>query len=296
MPRLREVYGATSVVATDVRTPGRELAESGPFQVLDATDVKAVGQAVMRHDARTVFHLAAILSAIGERDPRLAWHVNMTSLEAVLEVAREQRCAVFTPSSIGVFGPETPKDPTPQDTLMRPRTMYGITKVAGELLCDYYHARFGVDTRGVRFPGLISYGAPPGGGTTDWAVDIFHEAVACGAYTCFLGPETRLDMMYMPDAIRAAMEVMEADGERLLHRNAFNVTAMQLTPEDLGAEIRTHLPEFRLTYEVDPVRQSIADSWPDRLDDSAAREEWGWKPEFDLRTMTRDMLEHMRDC
>ena len=296
MPKLREVYGATSVVATDVRTPGRELAESGPFQVLDATDVKAVGQAVMRHDARTVFHLAAILSAIGERDPRLAWHVNMTSLEAVLEVAREQRCAVFTPSSIGVFGPETPKDPTPQDTLMRPRTMYGITKVAGELLCDYYHARFGVDTRGVRFPGLISYGAPPGGGTTDWAVDIFHEAVACGAYTCFLGPETRLDMMYMPDAIRAAMEVMEADGERLLHRNAFNVTAMQLTPEDLGAEIRTHLPEFRLTYEVDPVRQSIADSWPDRLDDSAAREEWGWKPEFDLRTMTRDMLEHMRDC
>jgi nucleoside-diphosphate-sugar epimerase len=279
-----------------VRTPGRELAESGPFQVLDATDVKAVGQAVMRHDARTVFHLAAILSAIGERDPRLAWHVNMTSLEAVLEVAREQRCAVFTPSSIGVFGPETPKDPTPQDTLMRPRTMYGITKVAGELLCDYYHARFGVDTRGVRFPGLISYGAPPGGGTTDWAVDIFHEAVACGAYTCFLDPETRLDMMYMPDAIRAAMEVMEADGERLLHRNAFNVTAMQLTPEDLGAEIRTHLPEFRLTYEVDPVRQSIADSWPDRLDDSAAREEWGWKPEFDLRTMTRDMLEHMRDC
>jgi nucleoside-diphosphate-sugar epimerase len=296
VPRLREVYGATSVVATDVRTPGRELAESGPFQVLDATDVKAVGQAVMRHDARTVFHLAAILSAIGERDPRLAWHVNMTSLEAVLEVAREQRCAVFTPSSIGVFGPETPKDPTPQDTLMRPRTMYGITKVAGELLCDYYHARFGVDTRGVRFPGLISYGAPPGGGTTDWAVDIFHEAVACGAYTCFLDPETRLDMMYMPDAIRAAMEVMEADGERLLHRNAFNVTAMQLTPEDLGAEIRTHLPEFRLTYEVDPVRQSIADSWPDRLDDSAAREEWGWKPEFDLRTMTRDMLEHMRDC
>jgi nucleoside-diphosphate-sugar epimerase len=296
VPRLREVYGVTSVVATDVRTPGRELAESGPFQVLDATDVKAVGQAVMRHDARTVFHLAAILSAIGERDPRLAWHVNMTSLEAVLEVAREQRCSVFTPSSIGVFGPETPKDPTPQDTLMRPRTMYGITKVAGELLCDYYHARFGVDTRGVRFPGLISYGAPPGGGTTDWAVDIFHEAVACGAYTCFLGPETRLDMMYMPDAIRAAMEVMEADGERLLHRNAFNVTAMQLTPEDLGAEIRTHLPEFRLTYEVDPVRQSIADSWPDRLDDSAAREEWGWKPEFDLRTMTRDMLEHMRDC
>jgi len=296
VPRLREAYGSSRVVATDVRSPGRDLADGGPFQVLDATDAKAVGQAVMRHDAHTVFHLAAILSAVGERDPRLAWHVNMTSLEAVLEVAREQRCAVFTPSSIGVFGPETPKDPTPQDTLMRPRTMYGITKVAGELLCDYYHARFGVDTRGLRFPGLISYGAPPGGGTTDWAVDIFHKAVDCGAYTCFLGADSRLDMMYMPDAIRAAMELMEADGGRLVHRNAFNVTAMQLTPEELGAEIRTHLPGFRIDYEIDPVRQAIADSWPDRIDDSAAREEWGWRPEFDVAGMTADMLEHMRDC
>ncbi len=270
------------------------MAGAGPFQVLDATDAKALGHAVMRHRADTVFHLAAILSAIGEKDPRLAWHVNMGSLEAVLEVAREQRCAVFTPSSIGVFGPETPKDPTPQDTLMRPATMYGITKVAGELLCDYYHTRFGVDTRGVRFPGLISYGAPPGGGTTDWAVDIFYKAVKHGRYTCFLGPDTQLDMMYMPDAIRAAIEIMEADPARLVHRNAFNVTAMQLTPERLAGEIRAHLPDFEIDYDVDPVRQAIADSWPDRIDDSAAREEWDWKPVFDAAAMTADMLQHLR--
>jgi nucleoside-diphosphate-sugar epimerase len=293
VPRLREVYGVTSVVATDVRTPGRELAESGPFQVLDATDVKAVGQAVMRHDARTVFHLAAILSAIGERDPRLAWHVNMTSLEAVLEVAREQRCSVFTPSSIGVFGPETPKDPTPQDTLMRPRTMYGITKVAGELLCDYYHTRFGVDTRGVRYPGLISYVAPPGGGTTDYAVEIFHAAARGEPFSCFLEADTQLDMMYMPDAVRAAIEVMEADAARLKHRNAFNVTAMQLTPATLAQAIRAELPSFEIAYDVDPVRQRIAESWPRRIDDTAAREEWGWNPRYDVPTMTKDMLNQL---
>ncbi len=252
VPELRRTYGDAAVLATDIRTLGAEVVDAGPFQVLDATDVRAVGQAVMRHDADAIFHLAAILSAVGERDPRLAWHVNMTALEAVLEVAREQGCAVFTPSSIGVFGPESPKDPTPQDTVMRPRTVYGITKVAGELLCDYYHRRYGVDTRGVRYPGLISYGAPPGGGTTDWAVDIFYQAVEHGRYTCFLGEGTQLDMMYMPDAIRAAIGIMEADPERLLHRNAFNVTAMQLAPETLAEEIRKHLPGFALDYEVDP--------------------------------------------
>jgi nucleoside-diphosphate-sugar epimerase len=293
VPRLRELYGASNVLATDVRQLDAEAIEAGPFQVLDATQTRAVGQVVMRHEADTVFHLAAILSAVGERDPRLAWHVNMASLEAVLEVAREQGCAVFTPSSIGVFGPGTPKDPTPQDTVMRPGTMYGITKVAGELLCDYYHARHGVDTRGVRFPGLVSYGAPPGGGTTDWAVDIFHQAAASGRYTCFLGPDTQLDMMYMPDAVRAIIALMEADPARLSHRNAFNVTAMQLTPEHLAAEIRRHLPDFRITYDIDPVRQSIADSWPDRIDDSAARAEWGWCPEFDMAAMTADMLKHV---
>jgi len=294
VPELRRTYGDAAVLATDIRTLGAEVVDAGPFQVLDATDVRAVGQAVMRHDADAIFHLAAILSAVGERDPRLAWHVNMTSLESVLEVAREQGCAVFTPSSIGVFGPESPKNPTPQDTVMRPRTVYGITKVAGELLCDYYHRRYGVDTRGVRYPGLISYGAPPGGGTTDWAVDIFYQAVEHGRYTCFLGEGTQLDMMYMPDAIRAAIGVMEADPERLGHRNAFNVTAMQLAPETLAAEIRKHIPGFLLEYEVDPVRQSIAQSWPDRIDDAAAREEWGWAPEYDVAAMTADMLEHLK--
>jgi nucleoside-diphosphate-sugar epimerase len=295
VPRLRELYGDANVLATDVRTLSAEFTGAGPFQVLDATDAKAVGQSVMRFEADAVFHLAAILSAIGERDPRLAWHVNMSSLEAVLEVAREQKCAVFTPSSIGVFGPESPKDPTPQDTVMRPRTVYGITKVAGELLCDYYHRRYGVDTRGVRYPGLISYGAPPGGGTTDWAVDIFYKAVENGSYTCFLAEGTRLDMMYMPDAIRAAIGVMEADPDKLRHRNAFNVTAMQLAPETLAAEIRTHIPDFALDYDVDPVRQAIAESWPDRIDDQTARDEWGWKPEFDMGAMTADMLKHLKE-
>jgi nucleoside-diphosphate-sugar epimerase len=295
VPELRALYGASNVLATDVRQLETDMVEGGPFQVLDATHASSVGQAVMRHDADTVFHLAAILSAVGERDPRLAWHVNMASLEAVLEVAREQGCAVFTPSSIGVFGPGTPKDPTPQDTVMRPATIYGITKVAGELLCDYYHTRYGVDTRGVRFPGLISYGAPPGGGTTDWAVDIFYQAVANGRYTCFLGPDQQLDMMYMPDAIRAIIELMEADPERLMHRNAFNVTAMQLAPERLAAEIRKHVPGFEIDYDVDPVRRAIADSWPDRIDDSAAREEWDWRPEFDAAAMTEDMLKHLQN-
>jgi nucleoside-diphosphate-sugar epimerase len=296
VPRLRELYGTSNVLATDLRQLGPEVTEAGPFQVLDATQARSVGQTVMRHEADTVFHLAAILSAVGERDPRLAWQVNMASLQAVLEVAREQGCAVFTPSSIGVFGADTPKDPTPQDTLMRPATMYGITKVAGELLCDYYHARFGVDTRGVRFPGLISYGAPPGGGTTDWAVDIFHQAVEHGRYTCFLGPDTQLDMMYMPDAVRAIVELMEANPERLVHRNAFNVTAMQLAPERLAAEIRKHIPGFEIDYEIDPVRQAIAESWPDRIDDSAAREEWDWRPEFGIEDMTADMLKHLRSA
>lgn len=294
VPRLRTLYGDDAVLATDVRHLGPEVTEAGPFQVLDATDARAVGQTVMRHDADTVYHLAAILSAIGERDPRLAWHVNMSSLEAVLEVAREQGCAVFTPSSIGVFGPDTPKNPTPQDTIMRPATMYGITKVAGELLCDYYFTRYGVDTRGVRFPGLISYGAPPGGGTTDWAVDIFYQAVSQGRYTCFLAPDAQLDMMYMPDAIDALVGVMEADPARLVHRNAFNVTGMQLTPEGLAAEIRKHLPDFEIDYDVDPVRQSIAESWPDRIDDAAARAEWDWSPAFDAAAMTADMLANVQ--
>jgi nucleoside-diphosphate-sugar epimerase len=238
----------------------------------------------------TIYHLAALLSAVSEQKPHVAWDLNMGGLYRVLEVARQNRCAVFFPSSIGAFGPGTPRERTPQDTVQRPTTMYGVTKVAGELLCDYYHRRFGVDTRGLRFPGLISHVAPPGGGTTDYAVEIFYAAVRHRRYTCFLEPGTRLDMMYMPDALRATVELMEAEPARLRHRNAFNVTGMNFTPEVLAAEIRRHVPEFRIAYEVDPMRQAIANSWPSSIDDSAAREEWGWRPEHDLAAMTQDML------
>ena len=294
VPKLRGLYSNSRVVATDIRQLDPEMAESGPLELLDATDSEALGEAVERHQVGLIYHLAAVLSATGERDPRRAWRVNMSSLESVLEVARHQGCAVFTPSSIGVFGSGTPKDLTPQDTVMQPTTMYGITKLAGELLCNYYHLKFGVDTRGVRYPGLISHGAPPGGGTTDWAVDIFYSAVEDGHYDCFLGPDTKLDMMYMPDAVSAAIAVMEADQDALEHRNAFNLTAMQLTPEMLSAEIQKHLPGFTIDYDVDPIRQAIADSWPDRIDDEAARKEWGWEPLFDIESMTKDMLEHLK--
>lgn len=294
VPALRDLYGETSVLATDIRPPEEELMKGGPFQLLDATDPLAVGAAAVRFHADTVYHLAAILSAVGERDPKLAYHVNMSGLQAVLEVGRDQDLAVFVPSSIAAFGPDTPPDPTPQDTLQRPTTMYGVTKVAGELLCDYYHLRYGVDTRGVRYPGIISHGAPPGGGTTDWAVEIFNHAVDGEPYTCFLAEDAQLDMMYMPDAVRAAIEVMEADPGSLEHRNAFNVTAMQLAPKDLAGVIAERVPGFEIEYDIDPVRQAIAESWPRRLDDSAAREEWGWSAEYDVQAMADDMLENLR--
>lgn len=290
VPALRERYGESNVVATDIRRAEGGLVESGPFELLDCTDGHALDDAVRRHRVDTIYHLAALLSATAERDPRLAYDINMGGLVAVLEVARAHGCAVFTPSSIAAFGPTTPSDPTPQDTIQRPTTIYGVTKVAGELLCDYYHLRFGVDTRGVRYPGLISHVALPGGGTTDYAVDIFYHALESGRYACFLAEDTQLDMMYMPDAVRAAIEVMEADPARLRHRNAFNITAMQLTPGRLAAEIRKHLPDFTIEYVVDPVRQAIAESWPRRIDDTAAREEWGWAPRYGLEAMTVDML------
>ena len=289
---LRERYGADNVLATDIRIPDAS-ASDGPFAMADVTIDDSLDAAVARHRADTIFHLAAILSAVGEQRPQKTYEVNIGGLFNVLEVARARECAVFTPSSIAAFGPGTPRDPTPQDTVQRPSTMYGVTKVAGELLCDYYHRRFGLDTRGVRYPGLISWRTPPGGGTTDYAVEIYFEAVRTGRYTCFLAPDTQLDMMYMPDAIRAASELMEADAGRLEHRNAFNLTAMQVTPETLAASIREHLPGFEIEYAVDPGRQAIADSWPRRLDDSAAREEWGWRPEYDVAAMTADMLENL---
>ena len=290
---LRERFGTEEVVASDIRVP-TDGASDGPFEYIDATNTRQIQEVVQRHGIGTIYHLAALLSATAEEKPHVAWDVNLGGLYRVLEVARQAGCKVFHPSSIGAFGPETPKDNTPQDTIQRPTTMYGVTKVAGELLCDYYHTRFGVDTRGVRFPGIISHGAPPGGGTTDYAVEIFYHAVQHGRYRCFLRGDTRLDMIYIPDAIKAVVDLMGADADRLRHRNAFNVTAMSFTPEELAAAIRLHLPELVMEYDVDPVRQGIADSWPSSMDDSAAREEWGWSPDHDLASMVKDMLTQLR--
>jgi nucleoside-diphosphate-sugar epimerase len=292
VPALRAAYGDDAVMATDIRQLPDEM---GLSEQLDVTDAHATAALVKRHRADAIYHLAALLSATAEAKPQMAYDINMGTLMNVLEVARETSCAVFTPSSIGAFGPTTPRNPTPQDTIQRPTTMYGVTKVAGELLCDYYNQRYGMDTRGLRYPGLISYVAPPGGGTTDYAVDIFYKAIEQGSFTCFLQADTQLDMMYMPDAIRASIEVMEADVAKLQHRNAFNVTAMQLTPETLAAEIRRHIPGFTIDYDVDTMRQNIANSWPQRLDDSAARAEWGWAPRYDMAAMTEEMLTKLRE-
>jgi nucleoside-diphosphate-sugar epimerase len=288
---LRKRYGAENVVATDIREDADGgISGSGPFYVLDCRDGRKTAELVAGHTIDTIYHLAALLSATSEAQPLSAWDLNMDGLVTVLEIARENGCAVFTPSSIGAFGPSTIKDWTPQDTLQRPTSMYGITKVAGELLCDYYNHRYGVDTRGVRYPGLISNVTPPGGGTTDYAVDIYYAAVQKKEYTCFLKGDTYLDMMYMPDAVKAAIDLMEADPEKLRHRNAFNVTAMSFCPEDQAAYIRRYIPEFEIRYAIDPVRQAIANSWPNNMEDYAARVEWGWEPEYDLDTMTKDML------
>lgn len=291
VPALRERYGAANVVAVGHRkTPPPGLLEAGPYAALDIRERSALAALVKGEGIDTIYHLAAMLSATAEANPQLAWEINMGGLVNVLEVARLAGCGVFHPSSIGAFGPSTPPDHTPQVTIQRPDTMYGVTKVSGELLCDYYHRRYGLDTRGIRFPGLISHKAPPGGGTTDYAVDIFHAAISQKKYTCFLRQGTSLDMMYMPDAIRAAIEIMEADQSRLRHRNAYNLTAMSFAPEELAEEIARHIPDFVIFYQPDPVRQAIADSWPNSLDDSAARADWGWQPRYGLAEMTREML------
>ena len=289
-PYLRKLYGTDNVVASDLRDDVAPVLKEGPYETIDILDTAKVTDVVKKHEIDTVYNLAALLSAVAEGNPQLAWKINMGGLLNLLEIARELGFALFTPSSIGAFGPTSPHDGTPQDTIQRPTSMYGVTKVAGELLCDYYHSKFGVDTRGVRFPGIISNVAPPGGGTTDYAVDIYYEALKKGHYTANLGKGTYLDMMYMPDALRAAVEVMEADPARLKHRNCFNVAAMSFAPEHICAAIQKHLPDFTMDYAVDPVRQAIADSWPNRMDDTAAREEWGWKHEFELDAMTADML------
>jgi len=292
VPALREKYGAASVVAVGhKKEPPASLTTAGPYATLEIRNFSALAALIERERIDTIFHLAALLSARAEENPQLAWEINMGGLTNVLEAARLNNCAVFHPSSIGAFGPSTPPDHTPQVTIQRPNTMYGITKVSGELLCDYYHRRFGLDTRGIRFPGLISHKTPPGGGTTDYAVEIFHAAISRKRYTCFLRKGTCLDMMYMPDAIRAVIELMEATPYKLRHRNAYNLTAMSFSPEELAAEISRHIPEFSLSFQPDPVRQAIADSWPNSLDDSAARTDWGWQPRYGLAEMTREMLQ-----
>ncbi|MCJ1908119.1 L-threonine 3-dehydrogenase [Planococcus ruber] len=289
--KLRTIYGADNVLATDIRATNDE---SGPFNVLDVTDGQKMHDLAKDFEADTIMHMAALLSATAEEKPLLAWNLNMGGLVNALEAARELDMQFFTPSSIGAFGPSTPKKNTPQDTLQRPTTMYGVNKVSGELLCDYYFQKFGLDTRGVRFPGLISYVAPPGGGTTDYAVDIYYKAVEQKSYESFIAKGTYMDMMYMPDALQAIVDLMEADASRLEHRNAFNVTAMSFEPEQIAASIQKHIPDFNMTYRVDPVRQAIADSWPDSIDASAAQKEWGFKAQYDLDAMTADMLEKLK--
>lgn len=293
---LRKRYGNGNVVAGYRSTqPTGELLESGPAEVADATNAQQVADVVKKYKIDTIYNLAAILSAVGESKPLMAWQVGIGGLMNCLEIAREFGCAVSTPSSIGAFGGGTPLDNTPQDTIQRPQTMYGITKVTGELLSDYYFKKFGVDTRSVRYPGIISNVTLPGGGTTDYAVEIYYEAVKTGKYTCPLGAGTFLDMMYMPDAIDAAIDLMEADPANLKHRNAFNVSAMSFDPEIIGAEIKKHIPGFVINYQVEPMKQAIANSWPNNMDDSCARAEWGWDPKWNLEKMTVDMLRAIRE-
>jgi nucleoside-diphosphate-sugar epimerase len=292
---LRNILGTESVIASDIRFRSKETEDTGPFEIVDCTDIRSLAEVVKKYKVDTIYHLAAILSAAAEEKPQFAWNINIHGLYNVLEIAREQRCCVFVPSSIAAFGPNTPRDNTPQDTIQRPTTIYGISKVSGELLCDYFYQRFGVDTRGVRYPGIISNKTLPGGGTTDYAVEIYYEAIKHKKYYCYLGPNTKLDMMYMPDAIKASIKLMLADPGKLKHRNAFNITSMSITPEDIAASIRKFIPEFQMQYRIDAMKQNIADSWPQKIDDTAAQTEWGWQPDYDLDTMTKDMIHKLSE-
>ena len=284
---LRKIYGNDNVIATDVRECPA-LAESGPFKVLNALDATAMAELVSSQKVDAIFNLVALLSAVGEAKPQTAWQINMGALLNSLEVARLYNCALFTPSSIGAFGPTSPKDKTPQDTVMRPTTMYGVSKVHLELLGEYYHHTQGLDFRSCRYPGIISNKALPGGGTTDYAIDIFYEAIKHHHYTCFLGPDTPLPMMYMPDCLRGTLELIEADRSKLT-QCVYNIAAMTFTPAQLAENIKKYMPDFTIDYKPDS-RQAIADSWPYSLDDSHARKDWGWKEEYDMDALTRDML------
>ncbi len=291
---LRKLYGDEHVIATDLKNIPPVISERGPSEHLDILDKEKLKQIVNKYSIDGIVNLAAILSAVGEEHPMLAWNVNMNGLINVLEVAREQKVKrVLTPSSIAAFGPETPIDNTPQETVLRPKTMYGITKVAGELLGDYYVAKYGMDIRGLRYPGIISHEAMPGGGTTDYAVEIYYEAIKKGKYTSFVSADTMLPMMYMPDCLRATIQLFTADKAKLKHHADFNLAAMSFTVKEMADSIKKYIPEFEINYKPD-FRQAIADTWPNTIDDSAAREEWGWKPEYNLDKMTQDMLLHIK--
>ena len=292
---LRKQYGNSHVVAGYIigAEPTGELKENGPSAVADVTNAELIAKVVKDYHIDTIYNLAALLSVVAESKPRLAWKIGIDGLWNILEVARENHCAVFTPSSIGSFGPTTPHDMTPQDTIQRPQTIYGVSKVTTELLSDYYFHKYGVDTRAVRFPGVISYVTPPGGGTTDYAVDIYYNAVRGDRFVCPIKAGTKMDMIYMPDTLKAAIMLMEANPDKLIHRNAFNIAWMSFDPEEIYAAIKAQKPEFEMVYDVDPLKQSIAESWPDRMDDSCARAEWGWNPTYDLESMTKDMLEKL---
>ena len=292
---LRKRYGNDSIVAGYIKgaEPKGELKESGPSAEADVTNPEMIADVVKKYNIDTIYNLAALLSVVAEKKPQLAWKIGIDGLWNILEVARENNCAVFTPSSIGSFGLSTPHTLTPQDTVQRPETIYGVSKVTTELLSDYYFKKYGVDTRSVRFPGLISYVTPPGGGTTDYAVDIYYAAVRGEKFVCPIKKGTLMDMMYMPDGLHAAISLMEADPTRLVHRNGFNIASMSFDPDEIFQAIKRHKPNFEMEYDVDMLKQGIADSWPDSLDDSCARAEWDWKPQYDLESMTVDMLKNL---
>lgn len=294
--KCRMLYGNDNVLATDIKQPEADSAiVDGPFEILDVTDKARMFELVETFKPDTMMHMAALLSGVAEKNPLFAWDLNMGGLMNALETVREHNLQFFTPSSIGAFGPSTPKVNTPQVTIQRPTSMYGVNKVAGELLCQYYFDKFGVDTRSVRFPGLVSHIKEPGGGTTDYAVDIYFKAVREGRYTSFIEKDTYMDMMYMEDAIDAIIQLMEADGVKLINRNAYNLSAMSIEPEMVKEAIQEFYPEFQLEYDVDPIRQSIANSWPNSIDVSCARAEWGFNPQYDLTKMTQTMLKAIED-
>ena len=288
--KLRKEYGINNIISTDIREINNEITKDGIFETLDVLDVDKIFEISKKYNVDTIIHLAALLSANGEKNPKNTWDINMGSVLNCLEVSRELNVKLFVPSSIAVFGNNTPKDNTPQNTIMRPNTMYGITKVSGEMLCDYYFQKFGVDTRGLRFPGLISYMTLPGGGTTDYAVDIYYKAIEDKKYNCYIDENTYMDMMYMPDALNAIVNLMESPKDKLINRNAYNISSMSFSPKEIYLEIKKHIKDFEIFYDVDPIRQNIANSWPNSIDSSCAEKEWGFKFDYNLETMTLDMI------